>query len=93
MQVWNINNIINIWNIIIIIIKEEKSLLRSDHSMVLAHPRETVKANRKIAYFRDVRHQNHAVKNYACCELEHVDWDVITSHERIVDENNGQYVL
>jgi hypothetical protein len=56
--------------------------------MGLAHPRETVKANRKTAYFWNVRHQNLLEM---MCELEHVDWDVITSHEKTVDEMDSRF--
>ena len=35
-----------------------KSLVRSDHDMVITHARGVIKAYRKESYFRDVRHHN-----------------------------------
>ena len=64
-------------------IKVEKSLVRSDHNMVLVYPREVVKADRREIFFRDVRCHNQ-IKMMR--ELEHVDWDVITSREKTSDE-------
>ena len=61
----------------------EKSLVRSDHNMVLVYPRDIVKASRRTTYFRDVRCQNQ-IKMMR--ELEHVNWNVITSNEKISDE-------
>ena len=58
--------------------KVEKSLVRSDHNMVLVYPRDIVKADRKTSYFRNERCQNQ-IKMMR--ELEHMNWNVVTSNE------------
>ena len=62
----------------------KKSLVRSDHNMVLVYPRDIVKADRRTTYFRDVRCQNR-IKMMR--ELEHVNWNVITSNEKKLRPN------
>ena len=48
-----ITNVPNYWKSV----KVVKSLVRSDHDMVITYPRNTVKAIRTNSYFRDVRQQ------------------------------------
>ena len=60
-----------------------KSLVRSDHDMVITYPRDTVKAKRTNSYFRDVRdHRKLAMLR----ELESLDWNMITSNIQNLDE-------
>ena len=66
----------------------EKSLVRSDHNMVLVYPSDIVKADRRTTYFRDVRCQNQ-IKMMR--ELEHVNWNVITSNEKTSDEMLSEF--
>ena len=61
----------------------KKSLVRSDHNMVLVYPRDIVKADRRTTYFRDVGCQNQ-IKMMR--ELEHMNWNVITSNEKTSDK-------
>ena len=74
-----ITNIPHFWKKI----KVAKSLLRSDHKMIIAYPRETVKAKRKDFYFRDVR-QHRKLNMWK--ELKDVDWNEIHNEEQSLDE-------
>ena len=51
--------------------------------MVLVYPREIVTADRRTTHFRDVKCPNQ-IKMMR--ELEHVNWNVITSNEKTSDE-------
>jgi hypothetical protein len=64
-------------------IKVAKSLVRSDHKMIIAYPREVIKTKRTYSYFRDVRHHR---KLDMWRELEDVDWNEIRKEEQSVDE-------
>ena len=64
-------------------VKVVKSLVRSDHDMVITYPRDIVKAKRTNSYFRDVG--DHRKLNMFR-ELESVDWDMITSNCDNLDE-------
>ena len=64
-------------------IKVAKSLVRSDHKMIIAYLRQTVKAKRTDFYFRDVRQQR---KLNMWKELKDVDWNEIHNEEQSLDE-------
>ena len=64
-------------------VKVVKSLVRSDHDMVITYPRDIEKTKRTNSYFRDVR--DHRKLNMFR-ELESVDWDMITSNCDNLDE-------
>jgi hypothetical protein len=51
--------------------------------MIIAYPREVIKAKRTYSYFRDVRHHR---KLDMWRELEDVDWNDICKEEQSVDE-------
>ena len=63
--------------------KVVKSLVRSDHDMVITYLRDTVKAKRTNSYFRDVR--DHC-KLAMLRELESQDWNMTTSNIKNLDE-------
>ena len=73
-----ITNVPNYWKKI----KVVKSLVRSDHDMVITYPDDTVKAKRTNSYFRDVRDHH---KLTILRELESLDWDMITSNVQNLD--------
>ena len=58
-------------------------MVRSDHKMIIAYPRETVKAKRTDFYFRDVR-QHRKLNMWK--ELKDVDWNEIHNEEQSLDE-------
>ena len=74
-----ITNVPNYWKSV----KVVKSLVRSDHDMVITYPRNTVKAIRTNSYFRDVRehHQLNMLR-----ELESIDWNTIIMNSHNLDE-------
>ena len=74
-----ITNVSNYWKKL----KVAKSLVRSDHKMIIAYPRETVKAKRTDFYFRDVR-QHRKLNMWK--ELKGIDWNEIDKEEQSLDE-------
>ena len=74
-----ITNIPHFWKKI----KVAKSLVRSDHKMIIAYLRETVKAKRTDFYFRDVR-QHRKLNMWK--ELKDLDWNEIHNEEQSLDE-------
>ena len=52
--------------------------------MIIAYPRETVKAKRTDFYFRDVR--QHRKQKNMWKELKDVDWNEIHDEEQSLDE-------
>ena len=65
-----------------------KSLVISDHDMVITYPRDTLKANRTNSYFRDVREHR---KLTMLRELESLDWNMIISNIQNLDEMNLKF--
>lgn len=64
-------------------VKVVKSLVRSDHDMVITYPRDIAKAKRTNSYFRDVRQHK---KLNMLRELETLDWNMITADGQTPDE-------
>ncbi len=64
-------------------IKVKKSLVRTDHNMIIAYSRNIIKAKRTNSFFRDVR--EHRKLNMRK-ELENVDWSKITEYDQAPDE-------
>ena len=64
-------------------VKVVKSLVKSDHDMVITYPRDVIKAERKKSYFRDVRQHKKINMLY---ELGTVDWNMITKDGQTPDE-------
>ena len=64
-------------------VKVVKSLVKSDHDMVITYPRDVIKAERKNSYFRDVRQHKKINMLY---ELGTVDWNMITKDGQTPDE-------
>ena len=60
-----------------------KSLVRSDYSMVIAYPRDIIKAKRSNSYFRDVRQHR---KLNMLTELESINWNKITVEGQSFDQ-------
>ena len=60
-----------------------QSLVRSGHKMIIAYPRETVKAKRTDFYFRDVR-QHRKLSMWK--GLKHIDWNAIHKEEQFLDK-------
>ena len=65
-----ITNVQNYWKKV----KVAKSLVRSDHKMIIAYTRETVKAKTTDFYFTDVR-QHRKLNMWK--ELKDIDWNEI----------------
>ena len=65
-----ITNVLNYWKKV----KVAKSFVRSNHKMIIAYLRETVKAKRTDFSFRDVRKHR---KLNMWKELQDFDWNVI----------------
>ena len=74
-----ITNVPNYWKSV----KVVKSLVRSDHDMVITYPRNIVKAIRTNSHFRDVR-QHHQLNMLR--ELESIDWNTIIMNSHNLDE-------
>ncbi len=74
-----ISNIPHYWKKV----KVVKSLVRSDHKMIIVYPRETVKAKRTNFYFRDVRQHR---KLNMWTELNDVDWNEIENEKQPLNE-------
>ena len=74
-----ITNVPNYWKKV----KVAKILVRSDHKMIIAYPRETVNAKRTDFYFRDVRQQR---KLNMWKELKDIDWNKIDKEEQSLNE-------
>ena len=74
-----ITNIPHFWKKI----KVAKSLVISDHRMIIPYPRETVKVTRTDVYFRDVR-QHRKLNMWK--ELKDVDWNEIHNEEQSLEE-------
>ena len=81
-----ITNVPNNWKNV----KVAKSLVRSDHKMIIAYPRETVKAKRTKFYFRDVREHR---KLNMWKELKDTDWNEIDKEEQSLDEMVEKFYL
>ena len=64
-------------------IKVKKSLVRTDHNMIIAYSRNIIKAKRINSFFRDVREHR---KLNMLRELENVDWSKITEYDQAPDE-------
>ena len=64
-------------------IKVKKSLVRTDHNMIIAYSRNIIKAKRTNSFFRDVREHR---KLNMLRELENVDWSKITKYDQTPDE-------
>ena len=64
-------------------IKVKKSLVRTDHNMIIAYSRNIIKAKRTNSFFRDVREHR---KLNMLKELENVDWSKITEYDQAPDE-------
>ena len=64
-------------------IKVKKSLVRTDHNMIIAYSRNIIEAKRTNSFFRDVREHR---KLNMLRELENVDWSKITKYDQAPDE-------
>ena len=58
-------------------------MVRSDHKIIIAYPRETVKAKRTDFYFRDVR-QHRKLNMWK--ELKDINWNETDKEEQSLDE-------
>ena len=56
--------------------------------MIIAYPRNIIKAKRTNSFFRDVREHR---KSNMLRELENMDWPKITKHEKDPDEQIRQF--
>ena len=77
-----ITNVPNYWKKV----KVPKSLVRSDHKLIIAYPRETVKAKRTDFYFRPFRDVRQHRKLNMWKELKDIDWHEINKEEQSLDE-------
>ena len=58
-------------------VKVKKSLVRTDHVMIIGYPKNIINAKRTNSFFRAVREHK---KLNMLKELENVDWPKVTKH-------------
>ncbi len=64
-------------------VKVVKSLVRTDHDMIITYPRDVIEAVRRNSYFREARQHD---KMKMLSELQKVDWYTINTDGQTLDE-------